>query len=194
MNFLIEGLLIGFGASIPIGPINILIMNQALKSYKSALLIGIGAMSADITYFLLLFFGFINFIDEKFLNYLALIGSLFLIFISLSIFRQKKINLTTNEVIDKTSLLKSYLKGYLLTLLNPYTIGFWLSVATYIAIKSTLIMLIGIVIAITLWSTLMPLAVSRSRHLLNERVIKIVNLLSVFIIIGFALAMLYNSF
>ena len=54
---LIEGFLLGIGAAIPIGPINILIMNRALKSYPHAVATGVGAMSADGLYLILILFG-----------------------------------------------------------------------------------------------------------------------------------------
>ncbi len=52
-----EGIILGFGASVPIGPINVLIMSYALRSYSKAFAIGAGAMSADITYLLFVLFG-----------------------------------------------------------------------------------------------------------------------------------------
>lgn len=41
---LLSGISLGFGAAVPLGPINILIMTNALRSYKSAVAIGLGAM------------------------------------------------------------------------------------------------------------------------------------------------------
>ena len=35
----LEGFLLGMGAAIPLGPINILLMNTALRDYKSAVTI-----------------------------------------------------------------------------------------------------------------------------------------------------------
>ena len=46
----IEGFLLGMGAAIPLGPFNILIMNQAIRYYKSAVSIVFGALSAYILY------------------------------------------------------------------------------------------------------------------------------------------------
>ena len=38
LSFL-EGLVLGFGAAVPLGPINILIMNEAIKRYKNGVAI-----------------------------------------------------------------------------------------------------------------------------------------------------------
>ena len=38
----------GLGVSVPIGPVNVLIMSYALRSYTKALCLGLGAMSADM--------------------------------------------------------------------------------------------------------------------------------------------------
>ncbi|CAA6802363.1 MAG: Lysine exporter protein (LYSE/YGGA), partial [uncultured Sulfurovum sp.] len=63
LNSLIEGFLLGLGAAVPLGPINILIMNHALKNYKSAVAIGFGAMSADMVYLFIILLGLATFLD-----------------------------------------------------------------------------------------------------------------------------------
>ena len=47
----------GLGVSVPIGPVNVLIMSYALRSYTKALCLGLGAMSADMLYLALSAFG-----------------------------------------------------------------------------------------------------------------------------------------
>lgn len=63
INFLFQEILLGYGAAVPIGPVNILIMSYAIKSYSYALLFGMGAMFADVFYLLLLNYGVLNFLN-----------------------------------------------------------------------------------------------------------------------------------
>lgn len=46
MKSFIQGLLLGFGAAVPVGPVNILIMSYSLKRY---------ALGTDMFYMLLMF-------------------------------------------------------------------------------------------------------------------------------------------
>jgi len=57
----IEGILLGLGAAVPLGAINILVMNTALHRYSAAVAIGVGAITSDITYLIVILFGFLHF-------------------------------------------------------------------------------------------------------------------------------------
>ena len=198
LESLIEGRLLGFGASVPIGPINILIMNRALVSYKNAVFFGIGAMSADLTY---LFFILIGLISKLKYNHIALammgiIGGIFLIHLAFGIFRRREIDIETVKV-NKTAkgAFKSYFSGYSLTLLNPYTVGFWLSVATYVSTKglNPMLTIAGVIFAITLWITIMPFFVHKTKHLITSKAFKIVNVISSLILLSFGFSMFLSS-
>ncbi|MFA6789586.1 MAG: LysE family transporter, partial [Arcobacteraceae bacterium] len=79
----LQGMVLGFTAAIPLGPINLLIMNESLKSYKNGFFVGLGAMSADTTFLLLILLGLNNYLENTILlKGLSLLGALFLLFIS----------------------------------------------------------------------------------------------------------------
>lgn len=85
-----EGVLLGFGAALPLGPINLLIMNEALRSYKNALFIGLGAMSADVSYLAFILFGASHLLKESLIfEALLIFGGSFLLFIAYKIFRSR---------------------------------------------------------------------------------------------------------
>jgi len=188
----VEGLILGFGAAIPLGPINILIMNEALKEYKRAVTIGLGAMSADVTYLIIISFGISSFVKQAlFLKILSLFGSLFLIYLSYLIFKERNNSIHKSVVHKKSTLFINYTKGYLLTLLNPYTILFWLSVTTYATTTPSLgLTLIGLISAILLWITVMPYIIYKKKALVSEQVSYIIALISSFVLFLFALLML----
>ncbi|MBF7044856.1 lysine transporter LysE, partial [Campylobacter volucris] len=48
LEIVLNGIILGMAVSVPFGPVNILILNTALSSFKSAFCIGLGALSADI--------------------------------------------------------------------------------------------------------------------------------------------------
>ena len=60
----LSGVFLGFGASVPFGPVNILILTYALKAFKNSIAVGLGAFSIDMLYLFLLQFGLLNFLDN----------------------------------------------------------------------------------------------------------------------------------
>jgi len=198
LSAFIEGFILGIGAAVPVGPINILIMTNALENYKNALSIGFGAMSADITYLVLILLGLFAFVKNGiFQTLLGIFGSLFLTYIAYLIFknRNEKIELGPSKIKDgHTKIVSNYLKGYSLTLLNPYTIGFWISVSAYISTKNLSFgfTLLGLFSGIFLWITLMPYAVHKTKHLLSHNMIKNISIVASGIILFFAIGMIAN--
>jgi len=191
-----EGFFLGIGAAVPLGPINILIMNEALKNYKKAVAIGFGAMSADISYLLLILLGITTFFqDQMALQVLSLIGGVFLIYLAFLIFKGRNKEIHKTKVSKKNSILGNYVKGYLLTLLNPYTILFWLSVTTYSTTTESLAMtLFGMVSALVLWITIMPYLVYRSRDMISNAISSKISIISALILLGFGLSLFVKGF
>ena len=105
INSILQGFVFGLGAAVPIGPVNILIMDRAIRNYKSAVAIGAGALSADILYLVLILFGLITFFNNPiFLDVLGVFGSVFLLFIAYMIFkgRNKKLEKAPLQINNKT--------------------------------------------------------------------------------------------
>ena len=188
----LEGFLLGLGAAVPLGPINVLIMSSALRHYGSAVALGAGAMSADITYLVLILFGLFHFMENPTVTFvMGIAGSAFLLYLAWLIFKGRNEPIHLQKLGD-VSLLRSWLKGYSLTLLNPYTVIFWLSVSTYIAAKhlDPLATVAGLFSAIVLWITLMPLTIHKTKHLFSQRVVTLFSVVSAAILAFFAIGML----
>lgn len=193
LSSLISGFILGAGASVPIGPINILIINEALVSYKNAFSIGLGAMCADITYLTLIFFGIFTHINEHsfIFHFISFFGGSFLMYLAYKIFKSRAID--SSKLKTKTyfsSSLKSYSKGYALTLLNPYTIFFWTSMLAYVGQNNLhfSFTVIGLVCAIMLWISLMPFFVHKTKSFFNQKVGVYINILSSLIIFSFGIS------
>ena len=191
-----EGFLLGLGAAIPLGPINILMMNNSLKSYKAGVVLGLGAMSADIFYLTLILAGMIGFINNPiFLNIVGILGSIFLLYLAYATFKNRtnKIKIQTQKIQIK-NLLKKYSQGFILTLLNPMTIVFWFSIAGYVANRDFNIYftIFGMISSILLWISIMPYFVHRSKHKISLRASKYLSVISSIILFGFAVSFFIN--
>ena len=192
---LLQGLLLGYGAAIPLGPINILIANYALHSYKKAFIMGLGAMSADITYLLFITFGVLKLLEGSFfLTFITFLGAIFLFYIAFLTYQQRN-NTMKKQSLKHEHVLEIFIKGYTLTLLNPYTVGFWLSISTLQANLQTspLWLILGLIFSITSWITLMPWMIYKSKHLFSAKIITLISLFSAVILAGFGLWLLLQA-
>jgi L-lysine exporter family protein LysE/ArgO len=187
-----QGFLFGLGAAVPLGPINVLIMSTALRSYPAAVAFGAGAMSADATYLILLLFGLLSLLDHPtVMAVMGIAGAGFLLYMSYGIWSHRHDPIHLQRVESTPPIWANYLKGYALTLLNPYTVVFWLSVSTYIqtAHLQPLWTVIGMFSGIMLWITLMPLLIHRTKHLFSQKTVTIISVVSAIVIAFFGVAM-----
>ncbi|EPX7405930.1 LysE family translocator [Campylobacter coli] len=192
----LSGVFLGFGVSVPFGPVNILILTYALKAFKNSIAVGLGAFSIDMLYLFLLQFGLLNFLDNViFMRFLAIFGFCFLTYMAYLMLRKKKESLNLEHKEFKESLLKSYIKGIILNGSNPYVIGFWLS-ATGIVLSNqhAYSTILGLVVAILFWIGALAFVVAKYSYLFSVKVIRIINIVSALIIEYFALSLLYKTF
>ncbi|EAH8244029.1 LysE family translocator [Campylobacter coli] len=192
----LSGVFLGFGVSVPFGPVNILILTYALKAFKNSIAVGLGAFSIDMLYLFLLQFGLLNFLGNViFMRSLAIFGFCFLTYMAYLMLRKKKESLNLEHKEFKESLLKSYIKGIILNGSNPYVIGFWLS-ATGIVLSNqhAYSTILGLVVAILFWIGALAFVVAKYSYLFSAKVIRIINIVSALIIEYFALSLLYKTF
>ncbi|MCW1361108.1 LysE family transporter [Campylobacter sp. US33a] len=193
---LLNGIILGLGVCVPFGPVNILILTYALTSFKNAFSVGLGAMLADVIYLLLLNFGILKFLNnEFFLKILAVFGFCFLSYIAFLTLKAKAKNLELRGKSVKENIGKSFFKGLMLNITNPYIIGFWLSVATLSASNAyPLAMAFGLIFIIFIWVFSLSFFVGKYSYLFSAKVIFLINVVSAIIIEYFALNLLYRTF
>ena len=181
----------GLGVSVPIGPVNVLIMSYALQSYTKALCLGLGAMSADMLYLVLSAFGISQLAKIPIVfTCISVFGAAFLLYIALGIYRQAKRSVQIQSV-ERGSHVAVFGKGFLLNIFNPYVIMFWLSVSASIGCERFALALAGLVSGILAWITLFPLAIYLARSKLPNIVVRAFAYISAFILVFFALKLLY---
>ncbi|WP_274379679.1 LysE family transporter [Campylobacter fetus] len=97
--------------------------------------------------------------------------------------------------LKENSFVGCFVKGAFLNLINPYIIGFWLSVSSFAAkSSSTTLSLAGLIVAIGIWILGLPFGVSRSKRFISQGVAKIFAYLSAGLMAVFAIMLLFNTF
>lgn len=196
LDSFLSGLVLGFGVSVPFGPVNVLVLSYALKAFKNSIAVGLGAFSVDMLYLFLLQLGLLKFLNNViFMRFLAVFGFCFLTYMAFLMLRKKKESLNVEHKEFKESLFKSYLKGAFLNGSNPFVIGFWLSTASVILSNShAYFMLLGLVVAILFWVGALAFVVAKYSRFFSLRVVFSINVISAIIIEYFALNLLYKTF
>ena len=190
----VEGVLLGLGAAVPLGAINILVMNTALRRYSAAVAIGVGAITSDITYLIVILFGFLHFVDNPNLTKaMTIVGALFMTYLAWMVWKNRNEPIHTVST-KKMSLWKYYIKGYILTLINPYSIVFWFSVSAYISSKelNVLATVGGLLLSTSSWVIFMPLVIHKTKHLISQRMATLFSIFSTIILMFFAMGMLWR--
>ena len=197
LHLLIVGLLLGWGAAVPIGPMNLEIIRRNLRiGTSSGVVFGLGACSADILYLILLAAGALMILQHPtLLAGIGLIGSCVLAWFGVSALRMKAPKETTEPISDKASNLHlsgQYLQGLLLTLTNPNTILFWSSVASQIAHQqqashaSSAWMGAGVAIGVLSWALGLNAFLHFTRHKLPDKTMHYLNVMGGCLLLAFA--------
>ena len=196
MESFIKGALFGYGASIPIGPINILIVAYALRSFKLGFAIGAGAMLTDAIYLLLSHLGVSVFLKQNalFMEILSIFGASFLFYIAFITARGANKILEFN-VASKQSLMRCFLQGVWINALNPFIIAFWISVSAFTnSVQNQFLSLAGLIFSITTWIIFLPLIVAKSRKIISPKVAAVFAYVSAMFLSVFALLIIYEQF
>ena len=131
----VQGLGLGIGAAVPIGPVNVEIARQTLRRGRAAgVLLGCGAVTVDLAYAVLSSTGVSLFASPRFLTIFSCASAVLMavlgVFSLRSAWRARAPKAVEQEDAPAPAkpppqLLRQYATGVAMTGLNPYSIGFW---------------------------------------------------------------------
>lgn len=197
MNSIFTYVLLGISLAAPIGPVNAAQLDTGIKNgFFHAWIFGIGALTADILYMIMVYLGIGQFIDSPYIKvFLWSFGCFVLTYTGIeSIVTLNKLKLNFNSI-QRIRLRQALVSGFLLSLLNPLTILFWLGIygsvlaqtsATFNT-SSLLIFSAAIIIGIILWDTFMAFLSSGARKVLSTKFLIIISLISSLSMIAFGI-------
>lgn len=140
IEFVIKGIIVGFLASIPLGPVGVLCIQRTInKGRISGVFSGMGAATVDAFFALVAAFGLtfiITFIEKQHF-YIQLIGGAVLIFLGVKIFRTNPIKQIRKHRRKKNKLIEDYISVLLLTLSNPLAVFLFVAAFAGIGVVSS---------------------------------------------------------
>ncbi|WP_379971311.1 LysE family translocator [Ectobacillus sp. sgz5001026] len=199
VNLLFKGLLLGFVIAAPVGPIGVLCIRRSLAQGKLyGFVSGLGAATADAMYGSIAGFGlsFITtfLIDQKL--WFQLIGGCFLCYLGVSTLRSRPAEHAAQAKGD--GLLQAYTTTLFLTVTNPMTILFFISVFAGLGMStmehssfSAFMLVAGVFVGSALWWLLLSTGVGLFKNKMNLKSLIWINWISGLILLGFGLFGLY---
>ena len=135
----VRGVLLGIGAAVPIGPVNVEIARRALRhGYWAGFALGCGAVTVDVAYAVLSTLSFVRLLDRPAVTLpLTAAGAGLLAYLGVLSLRAAVRHLRSDAILagppdgddpPKRTLRGAYVTGVLMTLLNPMTLAFWFTV------------------------------------------------------------------
>jgi len=179
---LVTGLAAGFLVSMPIGPINITIINEgAQRGFLRAWMVGLGAVTMDVIYCSVGLAGFSGLFEGKKVRALMELMSFMLVtFLGFKYLLMRSVKTTshTAQVIEEhLHPHTAYMTGLVRVLGNPAALLLWVTLsATFVAhewvdpfLLSKVLCVVGVAIGATSWFTLISYAVSRSHKQFSDK-------------------------
>jgi L-lysine exporter family protein LysE/ArgO len=135
VGFFAKGILLGLGAAVPIGPVNVQIARRALRhGFVAGLALGCGAVTVDVFYAVLTSTGVERVAQSKPVEWALRVGGIALLsYLGAMCFRGERQAWRADAVTTGGGAATNpdagpggaYVTGLLMTLLNPMTLAFW---------------------------------------------------------------------
>ncbi len=177
--FILIGYLLGLSLAAPPGPVNAVILNESTKSAFHGTSVGAGAMTADLFFLILIYYGRVV-IPHWIFRYLYVFGAIYLMYLAFAILKSR---------MPSKSRSGNYLVGLSMGVTNPFQILWWVTVGFFLIQELSLFSMLGFFLGITTWIVTFPLAMNRVGHLYSPTL----KVFSFIILIIFAAIMLYES-
>lgn len=140
VQLLVKGVLLGLGAAVPIGPVNVEIARRTLRSgFRAGFALGCDAVTVDITYAAMTSLSLYSLVARPVVQMvLGVGGAILLLYLAGLCFASAARSLRAPAAALEApatagSLRGGYVTGLLMTLLNPLTLAFWFLVVPAIA-------------------------------------------------------------
>lgn len=203
MDVFLKGMMIGLLIAVPLGPIGILCIRRTLVSgMGSGLASGLGAALADSLYGVIAAFGLaaVAAFFNKYTVILRLLGGAFLFLLGLKAIMHggkgaEEVTDVRHESRGLGGLVSDFFSTFFLTLSNPVTIIVFMAifagmdfVADLEADRALPFMLVtGVFAGSFVWWFILSFGIGKLRHKLDGKVMRLLNLVSGAVLVGFAL-------
>ncbi len=204
MQLVLEGSLLGLGLCFLLGPIFIVLLQASIeRGARAGLIAASGIWISDIliVYLTLNFIKHISpFVENKgFVFWMGLVGGAVLIGVGMATYVKKTTITFDKKGIGAKGYFRLWFRGFMINTVNPFTIIFWLSIATtrvsrrHLDTQEALIFMTSIIAVIILTDSLKVFLAKWIRTKITSEILKWINKIAGVALILFGLFMLVKS-
>ncbi|MFC7785795.1 LysE family transporter [Rossellomorea sp. GCM10028870] len=197
MSIFLSYIVLGLSLSAPMGPINAAQLDKGIRfGFFHAWLVGVGGMVADGVFMLLIYFGLAQFVDTPLIKlFLWAFGFFVLTYTGIeSILKSGSLTSSSSGDLYETKG-KAFRTGFFMAISNPLSILFWLGIYGSILAQTSssyeagqlFLYSMGIFLGITLWDLTMASVATGARKLVSPRILRLISIISGFILMGFGI-------
>lgn len=194
-GLVLYGMFIGVALAAPIGPVNIEIISRGIRfGFLSGWLVGLGALSVDTVYALLVVSGLTPLADSAALRFpLFLAGGVMLAFVGANSLRTA-LSHPPRDAAAPPHPGRSYVTGLLIAALSPMGIVYWLSVGAALVAEAVdrvgrigaPVLVGGVFLGLLAWVSTIALLARIARRCVTGRGMRWITGVSGVVILGFA--------
>ena len=178
-NGILDGMIVGFSASVPLGPIGVLCIQRTLQRGRlSGFVSGLGAAFSDTIYAVIAGFSLsfiVTFIEEQFF-WIQIFGAVILTLLGIHIYRSNPAKQLRKQRQGKSSYLQDFVSTFLFTISNPLAIFLFIAffagfgvVDPKSGIIGQLVLIAGVFLGAALWWFILTSIVGLFRQAVNLR-------------------------
>jgi L-lysine exporter family protein LysE/ArgO len=206
---LIAGIVCGFVVSVPVGPVNLTVINQALRNgFLRAFLVGLGAIFAETIYASLLMAGHSSILDKPHVrDAMRVIAVVVIVGVGLRslLFKPEKFQASeaaAERVDERWHHPRAFLLGFILTISNLMLVVLWATLAAVLFAREWVLpeplsratCSLGVFVGGTAWFALLAYFVSRAHRRVKLETLTILVRGCGVVLIAFAVLLAYKLF
>lgn len=201
---MIQQVVLGISLAAPVGPVNLEMIKQGVeKGFWHAWLVGLGGMTADIVFMVLIYSGLSPIFMYTYIQLsMYCIGFFLLFYLGFTSIKQgilkPEVEYKKEEV---GGVRQSYLTGFLIALSNPLNLIFWFgvygstlsSLLTKVSKQEAILYSFCIISGIILWNLNIAFSIHFGRRLLQPKIISFITAAAGLTLIGYSIHFAYKA-
>jgi len=203
----VAGIVCGFLVSVPVGPVNLTVINQALRrGFGAAFLMGLGAICAESLYAALMFWGHTSILDEpRVVLTLRIIAVVVIAALGIRYVLFKAEGLDASEATarrldERWHHPQSFFLGFALTISNLMLVVLWATIVTLLFAHewvtqtrpSRALCVVGVLIGGSAWFSMLAFFVSRAQRRIKAGTLTLLVRGCGIVFLGFAALLAYK--
>jgi len=200
-GLLLQGVILGLSIAAPIGPVNVAMIQRGLShGFAGAFLLGLGSTAADLIYILLAYAGadpLSRFAWARILLFAA--GAVVMGWLGWEALRAA-FAAPAREDAGKVERRSAFVSGFLITIVNPMTIAFWLGIlSASLAARergtwgTELLYIAALALGCVLWCFALSLALHFGRRVARGNGLRVVSFAAGLMLLWFGAQFAWNA-